>query len=411
VDFLTLDDIEVEGKTVLLRVDINCPVDEKTHKISAAERIEGHSKTIRELADKGAKVVVLAHQGRKGDPDFIKLYQHAGMLSDYVGKKVTYIDDLYGEKAKSAIRAMKKGDIILLENTRFFDGETEEKTPEEHAKSPLVTNLAPLADYFVLDAFSAAHRSHASVVGFTKVLPSVAGRVMESEVTSIAKAMENPKRPCVFVAGGAKPDDSMKIMGNLFAKGVIDKALLGGVIANLMLIANGTSIGVDEEFMKQKGYMELIPKAKEFLAKYKGKIELPVDVAEDKDGERIEVDTTELPSKYPIKDIGRKTVKKYAEAISSAGTVIINGPMGVTEHKGFDSGMRKILYAIAISNAFSLGGGGHTIASIDEFGLNRGDFGYISLAGKAFMESLAGKKLIGVEMLKESAKAYRAKKN
>ncbi len=410
MDFLTLDDIAVSGKTVLARVDINCPVDEKTHKISAAERIEGHAKTIKELSDKGAKVVVLAHQGRKGDPDFIKLYQHATMLGEYVGKKVTYVPDLFGDVAKAAIKKMKSGDIILLENTRFFDGETEEKTPEEHAKSPLVTNLAPLADYFVLDAFSAAHRSHASVVGFAKVLPAVAGRVMEREVTSIARAMENPKRPCVIVIGGAKPDDSMKIMGNLFEKGIIDKALLGGVIANVMLIASGKNIGFDEEFMKQKGYMELIPKAKEFLAKYYGKIELPVDVAEDENGERVEVDTAKLPSKYPIKDIGKKTVRKYAGIISDAGTVIINGPMGVTEHKGFEEGTRKVLYTTAGSNAFSLGGGGHTIASIDEFGMKREIFGYISLAGKAFMESLVGKKLIGVEMLKESATAYRTKK-
>ncbi|MFH1470787.1 MAG: phosphoglycerate kinase [Candidatus Micrarchaeota archaeon] len=410
MDFLTLDDIEVSGKTVIVRVDINCPVDEKTHKISAAERIEGHAKTIKELASKGAKVVVLAHQGRKGESDFIKLYQHAGMLSEYVGKKVVYVPDLFGEVAKAAIKKMKNGEIILLENTRFFEGETEEKPPGEHAKGLLVANLAPLADYFVLDAFSAAHRSHASVVGFTKVLPSIAGRVMEQEVTSIAKAMENPKRPCVMVIGGAKPDDSMKIMGNLFEKGVIDKALLGGVIANVMLIAAGKNIGFDEEFMKQKGYMELIPKAKEFLAKYYGKIELPVDVAEDENGERVEVDTSNLPSKYPIKDIGKKTVRKYSGIISEAGTVIINGPMGVTEHKGFDEGTRKMLYTIAGSNAFSLGGGGHTIASIDEFGMKREIFGYISLAGKAFMESLVGKKLIGVEMLKESARKQREKR-
>lgn len=410
MDFLTLDDIEISGKTVLVRVDINCPVDEKTGKISAAERIEGHSRTIKELSNKGAKVVVLAHQGRKGDPDFIKLYQHADMLENYIHRKVTYVPDLFGEVAQKAIKSLKSGEIILLDNTRFFDGETEEKTPEEHAKSPLVANLAPLADYFVLDAFSAAHRSHASVVGFAKVLPSAAGRVMESEVTSISKAIESPKRPCVIVVGGAKPEDSMKIMGNLFERGTIDKALVGGVMANVMLIASGKRIGADEEFMEKKGYMQLIPKAKEFLTKYKGKIELPADVAEEENGERVEVDIAELPSKYPIKDIGKKTVRKYAGFIIDAGTVIINGPMGVTEHKGFDEGTRKLFYTIAGSNAFSLGGGGHTIASIDEFGMKKENFGYISLAGKAFMESLVGKKLIGVEVLKESAKKFGAKK-
>jgi phosphoglycerate kinase len=406
-DFLTLDDADFKGKTVLARVDINCPVDEKTGKISAGERIEGHAKTIRELAEKGAKVVVLAHQGRKGDYDYIPLKQHAEMLSGYVGKKVTYIPEVFGPKASAAIKAMNNGEVLLLENTRFFEGETVEKPPEEHAKGDMVRSLAPLADYFVLDAFSAAHRPHASVVGFAKVLPSFAGRVMQGEVSSIAKAIEKPKKPCVFIAGGAKPEDSIKIMTTLLDKEVMDKALMGGVLGNVMLVAKGHDLGVDMAFLKEKGHLELVPKAKALLEKYPGKIVVPIDVAlELPEGRRVELDVNRLPAGYPIKDIGSKTSKDYEREIALAGTVIINGPLGVTEKKGFAAGTDAVLKAIALSNAFSIAGGGHTIASIDRLGL-RGGFGYISLAGKAFMESLVGKKLIGVEMLKESAKKFK----
>ena len=210
--FLTIDDVEVKDKVVLVRVDFNSPVDPETKKILDDSRIRAHGEsTVKELAEKGAKVVVLAHQGRKGDSDFIPLKQHAEILAKVLGNPVKYVDDLFGEKAKDAIKGLKSGEVVVLENVRAYDAETEQGTPEEQAKKELVVNLAPLADLFVNDAFSAAHRAHVSIIGFTAVLPSVAGRVMERELRSLRKILEKPEKPCVFILGGAKTDDSLEI--------------------------------------------------------------------------------------------------------------------------------------------------------------------------------------------------------
>jgi phosphoglycerate kinase len=193
--FLTLDDVDVEDKVVIVRVDFNSPVDPETKKILDDSRIRASGEsTIKELAEKGAKVVVLAHQGRKGDSDFIPLKQHAEILAKVLGKPVKYVDDLFGEKAKDAIKELNSGEILVLENVRVYGAETEEGTPEEQAKKELVVNLAPLADLFVNDAFSAAHRAHVSIIGFTAVLSSVAGRVMERELRSLRKILEKPEK-------------------------------------------------------------------------------------------------------------------------------------------------------------------------------------------------------------------------
>jgi len=186
--YLTLDDVDVKDKVVLVRVDFNSPVDPETKKVLDDTRIRAHGETtIKELAQKGAKVVVIAHQGRKGDPDFIPLKQHAEILGKVLGKPVKFVDDVFGEKAQKAIKELKSGEILVLDNVRNFAGETKEGTPEEHAKTELVKALAPLADIFVNDAFAAAHRAHVSMVGFTAVLPSVAGRIMERELKSLSR--------------------------------------------------------------------------------------------------------------------------------------------------------------------------------------------------------------------------------
>ena len=181
-EFLTIDDADVKDKTVLLRIDINVPYDEKTRKVGDSDRLREHAKTIKELSDRGTKLVLLSHQGRKGDPDFVHLDQHAILLSKHVGKEVKFIDDIVGERSKGAIKSLRSGEILLLDNVRFLDDEAEEKTPEEHKNSTIVKALSPLADVFVNDAFSAAHRSQASVVGFTAMLPSYAGKVMATEI-------------------------------------------------------------------------------------------------------------------------------------------------------------------------------------------------------------------------------------
>ncbi|MCS7106249.1 MAG: phosphoglycerate kinase, partial [Candidatus Aenigmarchaeota archaeon] len=238
MEFLTLDDVQVANKTVLLRVDINVPYDVEKKQIQDSERIREHAKTIKELADKKAKVVILAHQGRKGDPDFIHLDQHAKLLSKYVGKEVQFVDDIIGEKAISKIKGLKPGEILLLDNVRFLDEETEEKSSKDHAKSNLVKKLSKLADIFVNDAFSASHRSHASIVGFTEVLPSYAGRIMEKELKSEERAL-NPLGMNVFVLGGAKPDDCLNIMDYIFKNkpGSIEKVLTCGTVGEIFLAA------------------------------------------------------------------------------------------------------------------------------------------------------------------------------
>src|SRR3990170_2340227 len=188
--YKTLDDVKVKDKVVLVRVDFNSEVDPETKKVTSDVRIRAHAETtIKELAEKGAKVVILAHQGRKGDPDFTPLKQHAEILSKIIKCPVQYVDDVYGEKAKSTIKKLESGEILVLDNVRGFAGETKEGTPEDHAKTDLVRNLAPLADYFVNDAFAAAHRAHVSIIGFTAVLPSAAGRIMEKELTSLSRVL------------------------------------------------------------------------------------------------------------------------------------------------------------------------------------------------------------------------------
>ncbi|MEM5777373.1 MAG: phosphoglycerate kinase [Candidatus Aenigmatarchaeota archaeon] len=397
--FKTLDDYDFKNKTVLLRVDINLPYDEKTKKIQLSERLIESAKTIKELCEKGAKVVVLAHQGRKGDNDFISLREHAEMLSQYIGKKVIFIDSIIDEKAKNAIKSLKSGQVILLENVRFLEDEDIEKTPEEHKNSSLVKALMPLADVFVNDAFSASHRSHASIVGFVD-LPKIAGRLMEKELKSLEKTM-NPEKPNIYILGGAKPDDCIKIMNYGLEKGIIDEVLACGVLGELFLMAQGFELGEKtEQFLKDKKFYELSEGLEKTFKKYNEKIFIPLDVAINKNGKRKEIDVVDLPTNEMILDIGSQTIKLFKERIKKAKTIVVKGPAGVYEEKGFEKGTKEILQAVANSKAFTLIGGGDTSVAMDTLGLDKNKYSYISLAGGALINYLSGKKMPGVEILK-----------
>jgi phosphoglycerate kinase len=402
--FLTLDDVKVKDKVVLVRVDFNSAIDPKTHKILEDARIRAHAETtIKELSEKGAKVVILAHQGRKGDPDFIPLKQHAEILGKILKKPVKYVDDLYGEKAKNAIKSLKSGEILVLENVRTFAGETKDGTPEEHAKTELVRNLAPLADVFVNDAFAAAHRAHVSMVGFTAVLPSVAGRIMERELKSLGKVLENPEKPCIFILGGAKADDSLEISKYVLDKEIANYVLTGGVVGQVFLAAKGVDLGKPNmDYLEKKELMGFLPGIKALIQKYPNKIKTPLDMAIEVKGKRKEISVNELPTEYPTYDIGAKTVNDYAKIVRKAKSIVISGPMGVYENKEFSFGTKKTLEEIANSKAFSLAGGGHTISAIEEFGLTK-KISYISTAGGALIEFLMGKKLPGVVALEKAA--------
>lgn len=393
-----MDDFDFLGKTVFVRPDLNCPFDEAAKKIEKSERVVAHAKTIKELSEKGARVVVFAHQGRKGDPDFIHLDQHAKLLSSEIGKMVLFVDDVCGEKAKAAIKSAKNGDIVLLDNVRFIDDETKyEKT----GTSALTSSLSGLYDYFVLDAFSVAHRAHSSVVGFREK-PAIAGRVLQGELEALSK-FRKPKRPFIAVFGGSKPDDSLGIAENWLASGKVGKILAGGVLGNLLILASGVELGASLSFLQGKKALDFLPKAKELLQKYPKKIVFPKDVMVDRGGVPKRVTIGRLPSEFPILDIGPKTSAAFAKKIANAKTILINGPMGVYEKEQFADGTKSVLAAITSSGAYSLAGGGHTISAIDKYS-SRGKFGYVSLSGKALIEYLSGSKLPGVEMVESQKK-------
>jgi phosphoglycerate kinase len=401
---LTLDDVNVKDKVVLVRVDFNSPVDPETKKVLEDVRIRAHGETtIKELADKGARVVILAHQGRKGDPDFIPLKQHAEILGNISHKPVKYVDDLYGEKAKTAIKNLKNGEILVLENVRTFANETKEGTPEEHAKTELVKNLAPMASLFVNDAFAAAHRAHVSMVGFTAVLPSVAGRIMERELESLTRVLESPEKPCLFILGGAKADDSLEIGNYVLDKNIATNVLTGGVVSQVFMAAKGIDLGKDNmDFLQKKDLMGLTDGIRQLVNKYPEGIKIPIDVAVEVNGRRKEIGVTELPTDYPIYDIGRQTVDSYSKLIQTAKSIVVSGPMGVYENVEFSFGTRRVFEEIANSKAFSVAGGGHTISALQEFNLSK-KVSYISTAGGALIEFLMGKNLPGVVALEKAA--------
>ena len=402
--YLTLDDFNVKDKTVLVRADFNSPVDPESKKVLDGSRIRAHGEsTIRELVSKGAKVVVLAHQGRKGDSDFIPLRQHADLLGYVLGKAVKYVEDVYGERAKESIRKLKSGEVLLLENVRTYAGETKDGTPEDHAKTELVGNLAPLFDLFVLDAFAAAHRAQVSIVGFTAVLPSAAGRIMERELKSLGRVLENPAKPSVFVLGGAKADDSLEISKHVLDKGLADCVLVGGVAGQVFLAAKGVNLGKPNvEFLEKRELLAFAGGIGQLLHEYPDRVVTPIDVGVEENGRRVEVAVSKLPTGNSIMDIGGKTIEEYSGIIGRAKTIVVSGPMGVYENAQFSLGTRRVFEAIAGSNAFSLAGGGHTIAALQEFGLFS-KISYVSTAGGALIEFLMGKKLPGVVALERAA--------
>ncbi|OYT64563.1 phosphoglycerate kinase [Candidatus Bathyarchaeota archaeon ex4484_205] len=404
--FLTLDDVDVKGKRVLLRVDINSPLDKETLEITDDTRIKEHSRTIKELMDKGAKTIILAHQGQKGKWDFTPLAQHASVLSQILGYKVTFVPSVIGPIVPEAINEIDEGDVIMLDNVRNLDDEAVNKSPEEHAESSIVKFLTPYADIFVNDAFSAAHRSHASIVGFTVTLPSYAGRVMERELEALSRATENPEKPCTYIIGGAKPKGSLDVIDHVLSSGIADHVLIGGVVAILFLHAHGVDVGsANLRILEDTGFMKLVNKAEMLLREHKDAIVLPQDVAVGKDGERLEVNTSDLPVEFPIRDIGSKTIEEYSNLLNSSSTVVINGPMGMYEVEAFEVGTREVFKAASKCRGFTLVGGGHSSAAVKRFGL-ADSFSYVSSAGGALLNFLAGKKLPAVEALRAAAKRH-----
>ncbi|MCA9486127.1 phosphoglycerate kinase [Candidatus Woesearchaeota archaeon] len=402
-NFQRLEDTDVKGKVVGVRVDINSPIIDG--KVKLNDRIKAHSKTLRYLHEHDAKVVVLAHQGRKGDEDCVSLQAHGKMLSEILGFEVLFENETYSEKVVETISHLENGEVLLLENVRFLD---DEKKPELPANKILM--LEKLFDIYVFDAFSNAHRADTSVVGF-KNIPNVAGLVMEKELDGLNKITSAPK-PAIHVFGGAKADDLVEFIEQSLQKKTVDKVLLTGVIGDISLIAKGYPLGKKTQYLEEKELLEgPLSTLKRLLSLYPNKIFCPLDLAYAKDGERREISVEELGARGEelrenlVMDIGRKTVEAYTKLLSNAGSIYLKGPAGDFEEEAFQDGTKGIIKAIVNSKAFSYMGGGHSLTALNMFD-DVTDFSYVSLAGGALVYFLSGKELPGIKALEESFQKF-----
>lgn len=400
-DFLTLDDVDVDGKTVFLRVDINSPLDPGSKRILDDSRIRASVKTLKSL--RGAKVVLGAHQSRPGRYDFTSLELHTRVLQMYHNGKITFVDDVIGEKAQSAIQSLNVGEVLVLDNLRKVDEENKSMPPEELVKTSLVRTLAPFFDLTVNDAFAAGHRSQPSLVGFGELMPMVAGRLMQRELEALNRVTENPDRPNLFVLGGVKIEDRLPVMRRVLKDGIADKILLGGVIHEKFQIARGF-MQKRLSLMKDEEKTEL-EEAKKMLELYDDMIELPVDVALDVNGARVEVGVEKLTDETNIYDIGLNTIARYCDQVKKAGTIVAEGPLGMFERRGFDTGTKELLRAMAYSNGFTLVGGGHLGGMASMMDLEA-RMGHVSTGGGAMLTLLAGESMPVIEALERSKKRY-----
>jgi phosphoglycerate kinase len=395
--FRTLDDVDVRGKRVLVRVDLNVPVE--NGRVSDTTRIERAARTISEIADKGGKVILLSHFGRpKGRDAAQSLKPVAPVIASVLKRQVAFAEDCIGEQAAAAVGVMKPGDILCLENTRFHPGETR-NDPD------FVTQLTALGDIFVNDAFSASHRAHASVEGLGRRLPTYAGRSMQDELEALTKVLQSPTRPLAAIVGGAKVSTKLDLLGSLLAK--VDILLIGGGMANTFLAARGYSVG------KSLCERELLPTAGEIMDKGTAKgreIVLPVDAvvakhfAANAPSRVVAVDG--VGDEEMILDIGPRSVEHVCSVLARVKTLVWNGPFGAFELEPFDTGTVEVAEAAAELTAagkiITVAGGGDTVAALNAAGA-ADRFTYISTAGGAFLEWLEGKSLPGVEVLRVSS--------
>jgi phosphoglycerate kinase len=392
--FRTLDHADVKGKRVLMRVDLNVPYENGV--VSDATRIERAAPSITELADKGAKVILLSHFGRpKGRDASQSLKPVAAEVAHTIKRPIKFVDDCVGEKAEQAVAAMKPGDIICLENTRFYPG-------EEKNDPAFVAQLARLGDLFVNDAFSVSHRAHASTEGLSHLLPAFAGRTLQAELEAFEKVLDKPARPVVAIVGGAKISTKLDLLSNLLAK--VDVLIIGGAMANTFLMAQGKQVG---RSLVERDLLDTAQKIMDQAKKAKREIVLPVDavVAEkfEANAPSRVVDVNAVPDNAMILDIGPKSVEQVISVLARAKTLVWNGPFGAFEMEPFDNGTVSVAEAAAeltqAGKLVTVAGGGDTVAALNVAGVvDR--LTYVSTAGGAFLEWLEGKALPGVEVLR-----------
>ncbi|AAL81181.1 phosphoglycerate kinase [Pyrococcus furiosus DSM 3638] len=402
-----LRDFEYYNRTVFLRVDLNSPM--SNGKIISDARFRAVLPTIKYLIESGAKVVVGTHQGKPYSEEYSTTEEHARILSELLNMHVEYVEDIFGKYARERIKAMKPGEVIVLENLRFSAEEVKNATIEECEKTFFVRKLSQVIDLVVNDAFAAAHRSQPSLVGFARIKPMIMGFLMEKEVDALTKAYESEEKPRVYVLGGAKVDDSLKVAENVLRKEKADLILTGGLVGQLFTLAKGFDLGRENiKFLEKKGILKYVDWAEKILDEFYPYVRTPVDFAIDFKGERVEIDLLSdekrLFDEYPILDIGSRTVEKYREILLKARIIVANGPMGVFEREEFAVGTIGVFKAIGESPAFSVIGGGHSIASIYKYNIT--GISHISTGGGAMLTFFAGEKLPVLEALKISYEKF-----
>ena len=405
---LTIDDVHLDGRTVLVRVDINSPLDPESKIFLDYTRMKMILPTLNKLAK--AKVVILAHQSRPGKKDFISTHAHARELQGMIGRPVKWVNDIHGLTALKAIEQMKDGDILLLNNVRMDSDEINLRGDfETLSNSTMVQRLAGVVDAFVYDAFACAHRATPSTTGFTHLLPCISGELMRSEISILEGIINEPKRPCIAVLGGIKIDDSVGVADNMLRTGVCDNIWVTGGVANLFLEISGVEIGqLNHNFLVNelgRAWNNTVAIAKSLLRDFPDNIILPVDVAANIESSRVDLRIESLPLEAPLFDIGINSIRALSRAIKEAGTVILNGPAGVFEIQDFALGTIEMLNACAESSAFTVIGGGHTATLVKSMDIaNR--MNHVSTGGGACLELLAGKTLPALAGLEASAKRF-----
>lgn len=411
-DYFTMDDFDFSGKTVFLRVDINSPINPATLEVMGYSRFSAHVPTIQDLSD--AKLVIVAHQSRPGKDDFVSLSGHAFHLGTMIKKKIRFFDHLFGADVSEAIKSMQSGEVIMLENTRFYSEEVvlDASDLETMASSNIVKNLAPLFDYFIIDAFPAIHRDQVTLTGFRAVRPNIAGRLVQKEIEALDKFQTSSGRPRIAILSGAKINESITVAKSFLRNDTVDYILAGGVVANAFLYARGTNIGKrSREFIEKnnKNHQSLIDTCKEILQTYPDKIILPVDMILNPSGKRVEVGKG-IPDTELIADIGLDTIVLFSERIRQAKAIFLNGPMGMYEIDRFSAGTREVFSEVAASKSLTIAGGGHTLGALEKMDL-LGKIAHASTGGGALISYLSGENMPVLEALKQSKKIFSGKAN
>lgn len=393
----TLDALTPAGRHIAVRVDINSPMTNR--QLADDARLRAHADTLSELTAGDGRVAVLAHQGRPGNESFAPLESHAARLDDLLAAPVSYVDATFSQDARARIRGLNEGEVIVLENTRFYSEEYMEFPPDRASETFLVAQLSEALDVFVNDAFASSHRSHPSLVGFPQRLPSFAGRVMERELEVLGNIEATP-RPRVYVLGGAKVADSLQVARDVLERDLADAVLTVGLIGNVFLFASGIDLGdASADAIQDRDVWTAVEQASNLLEQFADRIHVPRDVAINRGGRREEVAVADLPAApdEPALDIGKETVRAFADILDPAGTVILNGPAGVYEQTGFAEGTHGV-YEAATHAEYSIVGGGDTAAALRDLGIE--GFDHVSTGGGATLRMLCDEPLPGIEALR-----------